>query len=229
MSTILCIETATEICSVAVVSGTNMLSVSENHEGNAHASQLTGLIEKALKGAGSTLGELDAIAVSKGPGSYTGLRVGVSTAKGLCYALNKRLLAIPTLQSLAAQFVSSHAINDVDLLIPMLDARRMEVYCAGYNKSMQEQRTTEAKIIDGDSFAAELEKGKVYFFGNGAAKCQTTINHPNAVFVGGIHCTAKGMHQLAIEAFNEGAFEDVAYFEPFYLKDFVGTTPKKLV
>lgn len=228
MSTILCIETATEICSVAVVSETSILSVCENHEGNAHASQLTGLIETALKEAGLTLQQLDAIAVSKGPGSYTGLRVGVSTAKGLCYALNKRLLAIPTLQSLAAQFLATHQVNDSGLMMPMLDARRMEVYCAGYGKNLQEQRATEAKIIDAVSFAAELEKGKVYFFGNGAAKCQTTINHPNAVFVEEIHCTAKGMHHLAIEAFKTGSFEDVAYFEPFYLKDFVGTTPKKL-
>lgn len=229
MSTILCIETATEICSVAVVSETSILSLCENKEGNAHASQLTGLIETALMEAGLTLQQVEAIAVSKGPGSYTGLRVGVSTAKGLCYALNKRLISIPTLQSLAAQFVATHLVNETDLLMPMLDARRMEVYCAGYNKALHEQGTTEAKIIDGDSFAAELERGKVYFFGNGAAKCQTTINHPNAVFVEEIHCTAKGMHHLAVRAFEEGKFEDVAYFEPFYLKDFVGTTPKKLV
>ncbi|MES2560148.1 MAG: tRNA (adenosine(37)-N6)-threonylcarbamoyltransferase complex dimerization subunit type 1 TsaB [Bacteroidota bacterium] len=229
MSTILCIETATEICSVAVVSETSILSLCENHEGNAHASQLTGLIETALKEAGLTLQQLDAIAVSKGPGSYTGLRVGVSTAKGLCYALDKPLIAVPTLQSLAAQFVQTQELGDSDLLLPMLDARRMEVYCAGYDKNLLEKRATEAAIIDGNSFAAELENGNVYFFGNGAAKCQPTITHPNAQFMAGVFCSAKGMSGLAVKAFQEGRFEDVAYFEPFYLKDFVGTTPRKLV
>lgn len=229
MSIILCIETATEICSVAVVSETDILSVCENHEGNAHASQLTGLIEAALKQAGFTLQQLDAIAVSKGPGSYTGLRVGVSTAKGLCYALNKPLLAIPTLQSLAAQFAETVRLEENDLCLPMLDARRMEVYCAGYNHLLHEERATEAKIIDAQSFAEELNSGTVYFFGNGAVKCETTITHPNARFVANIHCSAKGMHRLAVEAFAQKQFEDVAYFEPYYLKDFVGTTPKKLV
>ncbi|MES2778526.1 MAG: tRNA (adenosine(37)-N6)-threonylcarbamoyltransferase complex dimerization subunit type 1 TsaB [Bacteroidota bacterium] len=229
MSTILCIETATEICSVAVVSETNILSLCENHDGNAHASQLTGLIETALKKAGVTMQQLDAIAVSKGPGSYTGLRVGVSTAKGLCYALNKPLIAIPTLQSLAVQFIQTIQPDTSDLLMPMLDARRMEVYCAGYNSLMEEQRATEAKIIDEESFREELERGKIYFFGNGATKCQATITHRNAHFVADIHCSAKGIHHLAIQALNARKFEDVAYFEPFYLKDFVGTTPRKLV
>lgn len=229
MSTILCIETATEICSVAVVSETTLLALCENHEGNAHASQLTGLIETALAQAGLTLQQLDAIAVSKGPGSYTGLRVGVSTAKGLCYALNKPLLAIPTLQSLAAQFIATVEPKERELFLPMLDARRMEVYCAGYNRLLGEQRPTEAKIIDGESFAEELNSGTVYFFGNGAAKCESTITHLNARFIADIHCSAKGMHRLAVKAYTEKQFEDVAYFEPFYLKDFVGTTPKKLV
>lgn len=229
MSTILCIETATEICSVAVVSETNLLALCENHEGNAHASQLTGLIETALAQAGSTLQQVDAIAVSKGPGSYTGLRVGVSTAKGLCYALNKPLLAIPTLQALAEQFVSTVNPKEKGLYLPMLDARRMEVYCAGYDQLLTEQRPTEAKIVDVTSFTEELNNGIVYFFGNGAIKCETTITHSNARFMAGIHCSAKGMHKLAVKAFTEKQFEDVAYFEPFYLKDFVGTTPKKLV
>lgn len=229
MSTILCIETATEICSVAIVSETTLLALCENHEGNAHASQLTGLIEAALEQAGLTLQQLNAIAVSKGPGSYTGLRVGVSTAKGLCYALDKPLLAIPTLQSLAAQFAETIESKEKDVYIPMLDARRMEVYCAGYDQLLTEQRPTEAKIIDAASFTEELNNGTVYFFGNGAAKCQSTITHPNARFVAGMHCSAKGMHGLAVKAFSEKKFEDVAYFEPFYLKDFVGTTPKKLV
>jgi tRNA threonylcarbamoyladenosine biosynthesis protein TsaB len=228
MSFILCIETATEICSVAVVSESGVLSLCENHEGNAHASRLTLLIDEAVKKAGLSLKQLDAIAVSKGPGSYTGLRVGVSTAKGLCYVLEKPLLAINTLQSLSQVFLTENQILQTEnrKLIPMLDARRMEVYCAVYDESLKELKPTEAKIIDEHSFSHELENGEVCFFGNGSAKCKTMITHPNAVFVDHIQCSAAGMQKLAMEAFDKKQFEDVAYFEPFYLKDFVGTTPK---
>jgi tRNA threonylcarbamoyladenosine biosynthesis protein TsaB len=258
---ILCIETATEICSVAVITPTKILALIENHEGNVHASQLTILIDKAVKKAGVTLQQLDAIAVSKGPGSYTGLRVGVSTAKGLCYALDKPLIGIPTLQTLRAmvagegrqsavgsrQFIA-HDIKQTNLIedsadrglrtvdfpkeslfIPMLDARRMEVYCAGYDIDGEEILKTEAKIIDESSFAEELNSGPVYFMGNGAAKCKTVISHPNVFFIDDVHCSAKGMFKLAAAAFEQKQFEDVAYFEPFYLKDFVATTPKKRV
>jgi tRNA threonylcarbamoyladenosine biosynthesis protein TsaB len=228
MSFILCIETATEICSVALVSETKILSLRENHDGNAHASRLTLLIDEAVKEAGISLPQLDAIAVSKGPGSYTGLRVGVSTAKGMCYALEKPLIAVNTLQSLTNHFLENpkSEIQNPKSFIPMLDARRMEVYCAVYDKKLNEISSTEAKVIDEQSFAGELNAGTVYFFGNGAAKCKSMITHPNAMFVDHINCSAAGMHQLVVKALEEKQFEDVAYMEPFYLKDFVGTTPK---
>lgn len=231
---ILCIETATEICSVAVVNNTGVVALAENHQGNQHASYLTTLIEQVLQEAGLTLQQVDAIAVSKGPGSYTGLRVGVSTAKGLCYALDKPLIAVPTLLSLAS--IGGVTLKKAGLtppenalLIPMLDARRMEVYCAGYTTAGAEKRITEAKIIDESSFREELDKGPVYLMGNGADKCKAVITHANALFVDGVHCSASGMQQWVCEAFEQKRFEDVAYFEPFYLKDFVATTPKKRV
>jgi tRNA threonylcarbamoyladenosine biosynthesis protein TsaB len=250
MRYILCIETATEICSVAIVTEEKVLVLKENKEGNAHAAQLTTLITQSLFEAGIDLKQVDAIAVSRGPGSYTGLRVGVSTAKGLCYALDKPLIGIPTLQALQAivvgedrqlavgrqQFfnnssadngLSTADFNQDSLFIPMLDARRMEVYCAGYDINGNEVRTTEAKIIDYISFADELNKGPVYFMGNGSIKCKDVLTHPNAFFIDDIHCSSIGMFKLAVTAFEQQQFEDVAYFEPFYLKDFVGTTPKK--
>jgi tRNA threonylcarbamoyladenosine biosynthesis protein TsaB len=258
---ILCIETATEICSVAVVNANEIVSLVENTEGNMHASMLTGLIAEAVEQAGISLQQLDAIAVSKGPGSYTGLRVGVSTVKGLCYALDKPLIAIPTLQSLAAVGSEkllaqgpqstvhgpqlgedgSAADNTADrglrtadfsanrILIPMIDARRMEVYCSGYDATGNQVRETEAKIIDVQSFEEELTQGPVYFMGNGSAKCKDTLNHPNAIFVGDVFCSAKGMFSLVRTAFESKQFEDVAYFEPYYLKDFMATIPKKRV
>jgi tRNA threonylcarbamoyladenosine biosynthesis protein TsaB len=232
---ILCIETATERCSVAVMSSDRVLAVTENNEGNKHASHLTLLIEEALQQAGVSLQQLDAIGVSKGPGSYTGLRVGVSTAKGLCYALNKPLIGIPTLQSLAA--VGQHQMTELlgthisgnGILLPMLDARRMEVYCAGYDLAGNEVVATEAKIIDETAFANELHNGPVYFMGNGAAKCKAVISHPNAFFIDDVHCSALGMQAYVHKAFENRQFENVAYFEPYYLKDFVATTPKKRV
>jgi tRNA threonylcarbamoyladenosine biosynthesis protein TsaB len=232
MYSILCIETATEICSVVVVTPSGVIALTENHQGNQHASFLTTLIDQALHEAGIALQQLDAIAVSKGPGSYTGLRVGVSTAKGLCYALEKPLIAIPTLQSLAAVGYntlqkSGQTIPTDAMLLPMLDARRMEVYCAGYDINGNETRETEAKIIDETSFAEELQNGPVYFMGNGSDKCKGIITHTNAYFLNEVHCSAAGMQRYVCEAFEQKRFENVAYFEPYYLKDFVSTTPKK--
>lgn len=232
---LLCIETSTEICSVAVVSETKVLSLCENNEGNAHASRLTLLIEEALKEAGTTLDELDGIAVSKGPGSYTGLRVGVSTAKGLCYALGKPLIAVDTLAALTSVLLDPDRSGTPEYsfpgsrFVPMIDARRMEVYCGVYDRAVTQLSPTEAKIIDTHSFEHELSDGPVYFFGNGASKCKQVLTHPNAVFVDHITCSASGMHRSAVAAFERKSFEDVAYFEPFYLKDFVGTTPKPRV
>jgi len=230
MPKILCIETATEVCSVAISSQGKLLALEENHDGNAHASQLHNLVHKVLDSAGITLQDLDAVAVSKGPGSYTGLRVGVSTAKGYCYALGIPLIAINTLESLLrGQVLGEREQTTTSLYVPMLDARRMEVYCAVFDSHANMIRQTEAKIIDETSFAGLLENNEVYFLGNGAAKCKSMITLPNAKFLDNVLCSAKGMVDAAFEAFQAKQFEDTAYFEPFYLKDFVGTTPKRLV
>jgi tRNA threonylcarbamoyladenosine biosynthesis protein TsaB len=230
MPKILCIETATEVCSVAISSQGKLLALEENHDGNAHASQLHNLVQKVLDSAGITLQDLDAVAVSKGPGSYTGLRVGVSTAKGYCYALGIPLIAINTLESLLrGQVLGEREQTTTSLYVPMLDARRMEVYCAVFDRHANMIRQTEAKIIDETSFVDLLDDNEIYFLGNGAVKCKNLLTHPNAKFMDNVLCTAKGMVNAAFEAFQTKQFEDTAYFEPFYLKDFVGTTPKKLV
>jgi tRNA threonylcarbamoyladenosine biosynthesis protein TsaB len=227
MAKILCIETATETCSVAFSVDTTNVLIKEIVEGNMHAQKLTTLICEVLEEAGLSLLSLDAIAVSKGPGSYTGLRVGVSTAKGLCYGASLPLIGINTLQALAANALNQ--IKDTEknmLLIPMVDARRMEVYQAIFDCNLNYVEPTTAAIINEDSFQWFLQQNKVYFFGNGAAKCKEVIKHPNAYFIDGIRCSAKHMILLALEAYNKHQTESVAYFEPFYLKDFIATTPR---
>lgn len=225
MAFILCIETATEVCSVALFNKNELLVLNEINEGNMHASALTGLIEKTLKEAGLTLNQLDAICVSKGPGSYTGLRVGVSTAKGLCFGLNIPLLAVNTLQSMAGVYIYQNP-NNSQAICAMIDARRMEVYAAIYNSNLEEINPTQAIVIDEYSFEEQLNQGQIIFIGNGAAKCKSTITHANAVFVEEITCSALGLGKPAYQMFLENKFEDTAYFEPFYLKDFVATIPK---
>jgi tRNA threonylcarbamoyladenosine biosynthesis protein TsaB len=225
MAFILCIETATEVCSVALFNKNELLVLNEINEGNMHASALTGLIEKTLKEAELTLNQLDAICVSKGPGSYTGLRVGVSTAKGLCFGLNIPLLAVNTLQSMAGVYMHQNP-NNAQAICAMIDARRMEVYAAIYNSNLEEINPTQAIVIDEYSFEEQLNQGQIIFIGNGAAKCKSTITHANAVFVDEITCSALGLGKPAYQMFLENKFEDTAYFEPFYLKDFVATIPK---
>lgn len=232
MLNLLCIETSTEICSVAIVTENGVLSAKENTDGNAHASQLTVLIEAACADANISLKQLDAIAVSKGPGSYTGLRVGVSTAKGLCYALDKPLLAVSTLEALTwnARDVLQQqqiALTQNVLLAPMLDARRMEVYTALYNSEVETFSPIEAKIITEQSFAEVGQLHSILLFGNGAEKCLHILSTPRFIFLPNIHCSAKYMMVPALRLFQNKQFEDVAYFEPLYLKDFVGTTPKQ--
>lgn len=226
MGLILCIETATEVCSVCLSKDGIVVMTKEINEPNKHASLLSLLIDEVLKTSGHTFKELDAVAVSKGPGSYTGLRVGVSTAKGLCYALDKPLIAVPTLQALASLAQKQISTEGSYLLIPMIDARRMEVFTATYNYLLEETTATLAHIIDESSFASQQLPS--YYFGNGAAKCVATLTHPNLHYLENIQCSASGMAALAEAAFEEKRFEDVAYFEPYYLKDFVGTTPKKI-
>jgi len=228
MTLILSIETATPVCSVALTKDNIVIAEKESTKKNSHAEIVTVFIDELMKENQFSFKDLDAIAVSKGPGSYTGLRIGVSTAKGMCYALDIPLIAVNTLQSLAVG-TSLDYLTDGDLAVlfcPMIDARRMEVYCALFDKNNREVRETKAEIIEPDAFQTYLESNKVIFFGDGADKCKEVIHHPNAVFLKNVFPSAKNMLGIAFEKFNKQQFEDVAYFEPFYLKDFIAGTPK---
>jgi tRNA threonylcarbamoyladenosine biosynthesis protein TsaB len=235
MALILCLETATEICSVALAVDGEVIAAQEEKEGNVHAAQITLLIDSVLKKAEKQLHMLDAVAVSKGPGSYTGLRVGVSTAKGLCYALGIPLLAVHTLESLTYQVIRDMpSTNPPALFVPMLDARRMEVYCAVFDEKLNARYPTSAEIIDETFFTrvlTDLYEPRVIpticFFGNGAAKCRPVITQEGVIFLDDIRCSAASMSNLAYRQLENGRIEDVAYFEPFYLKEFVGTKPRK--
>ena len=221
MATILQIETATQVCSVAISLNGETIAFKEETAQNIHASKLTLFIEDVMKYA-----DLDAIAISKGPGSYTGLRIGVSTAKGLCFALDKPLIAIGTLQMMANGYLQKHPKYG-GLICPMIDARRMEVFTSVYDNKLKEIEVVNAKIVDDKSFIFELESHYVTFIGDGAAKCAAVLTHDNAHFDAGNYNSAVNMSKLAYQAFVTKDFNDVAYFEPFYLKDFVFTTPKK--
>jgi tRNA threonylcarbamoyladenosine biosynthesis protein TsaB len=223
---ILSIETATNVCSVALLHNGTLLALREDSSRNSHSAYITIFVDEVVKEAGLTLQQLDAVAVGKGPGSYTGLRIGVSAAKGLCYALDKPLIGINTLEGMANHPAVLPYRNNTTLLCPMIDARRMEVYCALFNHNGQWVQQTQALIIDADTFAHHLQNNTVVFFGDGAAKCKEVINHPNAVFIDGISPSANSVGILAFEAYKNNSFEDVAYFEPFYLKEFVGTLPR---
>lgn len=230
MALILNLETATTVCSVSLSKDGQLLAVKEQNGDYSHAENLTLFIEDVIQEADVKLSDVDAIAVSKGPGSYTGLRIGVSTAKGLCYSLNKPLIAISTLQhiSLSVSKESQSQISNLkSLFCPMLDARRMEVYCAMFDSLNNEIRHTTAEIIDEHSFSDLLNNNVIYFFGNGAAKCKNVLSaNKNAIFIDDIFPSAKNMISLSEQAFVNKEFEDVAYFEPFYLKDFVAGKKK---
>ena len=230
MSCILHIETSTRVCSVALSEeGMNVFDKAD-FEGPSHAVLLGSFVDEALSFADSHAMPVDAVAVSCGPGSYTGLRIGVSMAKGLCYARNLKLIGVPTLELLCVPGLLYHdELPDDALLVPMIDARRMEVYSAVYDRALKAVRPVGADVIDAHSYEAYLNEHPVYFFGDGAAKCRETITHPNAHFLDKIHPLAKNMFPLAEKRIAAGAFEDVAYFEPFYLKQFVASTPKKLL
>ncbi len=218
MTHILSIETATTNCSVSVSKNGELISlVEENEVSYSHSEKLHIFIKKALEKASLSLSNLDAIAVSKGPGSYTGLRIGVSAAKGLCFSLDKPLLSIPTLESLTHQ-----TKIEKGYLVPMLDARRMEVYTAVFDRNYHQVEKTKAEVVTENSFQEFLEKDRVYFFGDGAEKCKAIITHKNAYFLAANSFpSAKEMGALAFTKYNNQDFEDVAYFEPFYLKDFM--------
>lgn len=220
------IETATELCSISVSDNTEIITLKESNAPFSHTAKLTLLIEQGLQEAGIKLNALDAISLSSGPGSYTALRVGTSVAKGLCYALNKPLLAVDTLKSLA--LAAKMHINDPEALYcPMIDARRMEVYTALYDANMQQIETTHALIVEQDAFKKYLQNGKsIIFAGNGAMKCAEILGVPNTQFLD-IPCSAKHTAILAAQAWQTKQFEDVAYFSPNYLKAPNITTPKK--
>ena len=234
MSLILGIETATKMCSVAISKDGELLSIKEIGGEYSHSENLNYFIELVCTEAKITLKQLDAVAVSKGPGSYTGLRIGVSSAKGLCYGVDIPLIAVDTLKALSTSVMSSSFfMNNVGkdfLLCPMIDARRMEVYTSLYNTRLELVESISAKIIDENSFSNKLDTCKVVFFGDGAEKCKALLNnHPNAVFVDNVEPSANYINQLAAEKFNNQQFEDVAYFEPYYLKEFLATTPKNKI
>ncbi|MCD7901370.1 MAG: tRNA (adenosine(37)-N6)-threonylcarbamoyltransferase complex dimerization subunit type 1 TsaB [Bacteroides sp.] len=227
MSCILHIETSTTVCSVAVSEDGHTIFSKEDYEGPSHATLLGPFIDEALSLVDSHAIPLDAVAVSCGPGSYTGLRIGVSMAKGICYGRDVPLIGLPTLEVMSVPVLLYHELPEDALLCPMIDARRMEVYAAIYDRALNEVRKTSADIVDETSYLEYLEKHPVYFFGNGAVKCKEKITHSNAHFIDNIHPLAKRMFPLAEKAFACQKFEDVAYFEPFYLKEFVTTIPKK--
>ena len=221
MSCILNIETSTNVCSVALSQDGVCLYEDVNMEGPSHAQVLAGYVKNAVSFADSHAIPIDAIAISKGPGSYTGLRIGVSEAKGVAYGRDAKLLSVPTLKLLTVPILLGHEELPEDaLLCPMIDARRMEVYCALYDRALNEVVQTQALVIDSDSFKDYLDKQPIYFMGNGADKCVETIQHPNAHFIKNIVPRAKNMIPLAEMAMAKEQFEDVAYFEPFYLKEF---------
>lgn len=229
MSCVLHIETSTNVCSVALSQDGVYLTDKESREGPSHATLLAPFVDEVLSYADSHAIPLDAVAVSCGPGSYTGLRIGVSTAKGLCYGRNLPLLSVPTLKLLCVPvLLYGEELPDDALLCPMIDARRMEVYATVCDRSLKELRPTSADIVAQDSYLEYLESHPMYFFGNGAEKCRDIIRHPNAHFIGDIYPSARHMFPLAEQALARRHYEDVAYFEPFYLKDFVAGSSKKI-
>lgn len=230
MSCILNIETSTTICSVAVSHDGEVIYNKEDSKGLNHAERLGSFIDEALQFINNQLLTLDAVAVSAGPGSYTGLRIGASMAKGICYGRDTHLLSIPSLEILCVPVLLKELVKEEDaLLVPMIDARRMEVYAQVFDRSLNEIRKIQADIVDGNTYKEFLDKHQVYFFGDGAAKCMDKINHPNAHLVDNIVLKAENMMPLAEKKFNNKQFEDVAYFVPFYLKNFVAKMPKKLL
>lgn len=230
MSCILHIETATDACSVAVSQEGAVIFHCEETDGPVAAQKLGGMVDEALSFTDNHAIPFDAVAVSSGPGSYTGLRIGASMAKGVCYARDLKLIALPTLEIMCVQPLLTHdEIEEGALLCPMIDARRMEVYTAIYTRALKCVAETEAKVIDESAFADLLEQHPIYFFGSGADKCKEVISHHNAHFIDGIKPLAKWMSPLAEKAFLRQEFADVAYFEPFYLKEFVAIKSRNLL
>jgi len=227
---ILCIETATGVCSAALCDEERVISVREAPQGESHAAQLTVIIGILLEEASAAAADLEAVAVSKGPGSYTGLRIAVSVAKGIAYGAEIPLIGINTLEAMCHGYLAANPLppSSGTLLCPMIDARRMEVYNAIFRSDGTTVRETSADIIDETSYGELLEAGRVIFFGNGAEKCREIITHPNAIFEVPFPLSASYLHIPAVKALRDKHFEDVAYFEPYYLKEFIATVPGKL-
>ncbi|MBQ5871793.1 MAG: tRNA (adenosine(37)-N6)-threonylcarbamoyltransferase complex dimerization subunit type 1 TsaB [Bacteroidaceae bacterium] len=230
MACILHIETSTKACSVALSENGSLIFHKEDIEGPNHSVVCGVFVDEALSFANSHAIPVDAVAVSEGPGSYTGLRIGVSLAKGVCYGRDLPLLSVPTLKLLCVPvLLGKEELPEDALLVPMIDARRMEVYSAVYSRALQEVCPIGADIVDADTYLPYLEKHPVYFFGDGAMKCKNVIQHTNAHFIEGIIPLAKWMFPLAERSLHLGEKQDVAYFEPFYLKDFVAVKSKSLL
>lgn len=229
MSCILNLDTSTDVCSVAVSEDGACIFSKEDFSGPNHAERLGSFVDEALSFTDNHAIPLDAVAVSCGPGSYTGLRIGVSMAKGICYGRGVKLIGIPTLELLCVPVLLREEVEEGALLCPMIDARRMEVYSQIFDRSLQQVRQIKAEVVETGTFNTWLDRQPVYFFGNGAAKCKTVIQHPNAHFIDDVKPLAKYMFPLAEKRIARQQFEDVAYFVPFYLKDFVAKTPRKLL
>ena len=228
MALILSLETSTSVCSAALARDGRLLAERVSYEGKSHATLLTVFVEQILAETGIEATALDAVAVSQGPGSYTDLRIDVSAAKGICYATGAKLIAVDTLKAMAIM-AEKNATPRPNLFCSMIDARRMEVYTAIYNADLEQIGDTKALIIDSDSFTNELKTNTIAFYGDGAGKCQGVITSANARFIDGICPLAANMVPLAEKAYTAADFKDVAYFDPFYLKDFVATVAKHKV
>ena len=228
MALILNIETSETICSVALAENNELIAIKESTEERSHAKLVTRFVEEIMKESDLTLKDLSAVAVSKGPGSYTGLRIGVSTAKGLCYGLNIPLISVGTLTALANATISTGLYNNYKFC-PMIDARRMEVYSAIYNADLSKIKNVSADVLTPNSYSSYLDLYKIVFVGSGSAKFKEIINHKNAVFNSKIVPSAKNMINVSYSKFKNNNFEDVAYFEPYYLKDFIAIKPKNKI
>ncbi len=223
---ILNIETSTKVCGVSLSNGAELIDNIESTSGNSHALNLAPFIDNLLKRNHLQYSDLSAVSISQGPGSYTGLRIGTSTAKGLCYALDIPLIAVNTLHSMATYAKQIYKGTDSVIFRPMIDARRMEVYSQAFDFDLKPLNDINAIVVDSSAFKNELDKNKVLFFGDGAAKCMDVIDHRNAILFANAQATALGMVQLSFNKFVNSEFVDVAYFEPFYLKEFIAAVSK---
>ena len=223
------IETATEVCSVAFSQNDKIVWQKENYDGQSHSVLLGVYIDELFSFIRTAGYQPGGVAISRGPGSYTGLRIGTSMAKGIAFALDLPLLSVNTLQVMANHLLQKMDIDENTWLCPMIDARRMEVYTAFYDKNLQQTRPVQAEVIHENSFEAIVNERKIICFGNGAEKCKEILHHPPITFIDNIRPLAADMLGLAVKAFENKEFEDAAYFEPFYLKEFVATVPKNKV